>query len=92
MRDSWNEGTYSTRDNSCVGSDIGIGSWNVSTYHMSMKTSANTLNSCLNIECGRDSASQLMHVFRLAKSKTLVNLFSFLLSPVCYSQSSCVLV
>ena len=33
-KDSRSVRTYCTRDTSCVGSDIGIGSWSVSTYHM----------------------------------------------------------
>ena len=65
MKDSWSVRTYCTRDSSCVGSYVGIGNWNASTYHMSMYTNANTRKSSgvdwLNTECGRDSASQLMH-------------------------------
>ena len=50
----------SYKDSSCVGSDIGIGSWSVSTYRMSMYTSTNSCVDRLNAEGGRDSASQLV--------------------------------
>ena len=50
---------YCTRDSSCVGSDIGIGSLSLSTYRMSMYASTNICVDRLNTEGGRDPASQL---------------------------------
>ena len=47
-------------DSSCVGNDIGIGNWSMSTYRRSMYTSANSCVDRLNTEGGRDSASRLM--------------------------------
>ena len=41
--------TYCTRDSTCVGTDIGIGSLSVSTYHIN-KTSTNSCVDRLNSE------------------------------------------
>ena len=51
--------TYCTRDSSCVDSNIGIGSWCVSTYRISMYASANSCVDRLNTEGSRNPASQL---------------------------------
>ena len=60
IEDSWSVHTYCTRDSSCVGSNIGLGSWSVTTYHMSTYTSANSCVDRMNTEGSRDSASRLM--------------------------------
>ena len=61
QQEGQSEHNYCTRDSSCVGRDIGRGSWSMSIYHMSMYTNADSCVDRLNIESGRDSASQLMH-------------------------------
>ena len=52
--------TYCTRDSSCFGSDIRLGSWSVSTCHMSKYTSANSCVDSVNTERDSDFASRLM--------------------------------
>ena len=52
--------TYCTRDSSCFGSDIRLGSWSVSTCHMSKYTSANSCVDRVNTERDSDFASWLM--------------------------------
>ena len=63
QKDCWKMSTYCTRNSSCIGSNIRIGSWSVSTYRMSMYSMQALLKSCvdrLNTEGSRDSASQMM--------------------------------
>ena len=57
--DSWNVRTYCMRDSSCVGSDIGTGSWSMSTYRMSMHATTNSCVDRLKTEGDRDPASRL---------------------------------
>ena len=57
--DSRSVRTYCTRDNSYVGSDIGTGSWSVSTYRISMHATANSCVDRPKTEGGRDPASRL---------------------------------
>ena len=52
--------TYCTRDSSSIGSNIGIGSWSVSTYRMFIYTRADNCVDRLNTEGGRHSASWVM--------------------------------
>ena len=59
-KDSLSVHTYCTRDSSSIGSNIGIGSWSVSTYRMFIYTSANNCVDRLNTEGGRHSASWVM--------------------------------
>ena len=47
------------QDSSCVGSDIEIGIWSISTYRMSMYATANSCVDRLNTEGSRESASWL---------------------------------
>jgi len=47
------------QNSSCVGSDIEIGIWSISTYRMSMYATANSCVDRLNTEGSRESASWL---------------------------------
>ena len=47
---------YCTGESSCVGSDIGTGSWSMSTHRMSVYASANSCVDRLNTEGSRDPA------------------------------------